>query len=144
MRYLLLDRILALEPGRQLRAVKNVAMSEDIFAFHFPGFPVLPGAFIVEAFSEASTLLLAATAGERAAPVLRQVRNAKFRRFVQPGARIAIEVRLTGPTATRCVATVDDREIARADLEFFGGASPPEDKRPEQLAALTSLLTGMR
>jgi hypothetical protein len=42
------------------------------------------------------------------------------------------------------VATVDDREIARADLEFFGGASPPEDKRPEQLAALTSLLTGMR
>ena len=54
MRFLLLDAIQSCEPGVQLTAIKNVAMSEEYLADHFPEFPVLPGVFMLEAATQAA------------------------------------------------------------------------------------------
>ena len=53
MRFLLIDRILDLEPGRNLVAVKNLSMAEEYLADHFPGFPVMPGVLMLEALTQA-------------------------------------------------------------------------------------------
>jgi 3-hydroxyacyl-[acyl-carrier-protein] dehydratase len=118
MRFILLDRILALDKGQRIRALKNVALSEDIFEYHFPGFPVLPGAFLLESFEEASILLIEATQDYSVLPTLRCLRNAKYRRFVRPGAQLLVEAEFAAPLETRCRASVEGREVASADLEF--------------------------
>jgi 3-hydroxymyristoyl/3-hydroxydecanoyl-(acyl carrier protein) dehydratase len=99
MRYLLLDRITALEPGERARAVKCVSLADDVFTDHFPGHPVLPGALIVEALAQLGGVLLEATvrqqdgSGERHA-LLSIIERAKFRRMVRPGDRLRLEARV--------------------------------------------------
>jgi 3-hydroxyacyl-[acyl-carrier-protein] dehydratase len=140
VRFVFVDRILELEPRRAIRTVKNVAMSEDIFEFHFPGFPVMPGSFSLEAFEEASVLLLGAGANFAVVPTLTAFANVKYRRFVRPGSQIVVEARLAAPAMTRCRATVDGREVARADLEFELAACPPGSAYEERLRALHDLI----
>ncbi len=144
MRFIFIDRILELEKGRSIRALKNIAMSEDIFEDHFPGFPVLPGALILESFDEASTFLIEATEEYAILPTLSVVRNAKFRRFVRPGAQLVVEARLTRPGETRCRASADGREVARADLEFSAVACPPGTGYLARLYELSLLLRSMQ
>jgi 3-hydroxyacyl-[acyl-carrier-protein] dehydratase len=117
----MLDKIVAFEPGRRVVAVKNVAMSEEVFIDHFPTFPVLPGAFIVESFEQASRLALEASHDFRVLAVALGIRGAQFRKFVRPGDQLRIDVAIAagdGRAETRCRATVDDREVARAELQF--------------------------
>lgn len=140
MRFIFVDRIVELEPSHAIRTLKNVAMSEDIFEYHFPGFPVLPGSFTLEAFEEASVLLLAAGTGFAVLPTLTTFANVKYRRFVRPGSQIAVEARLTTPHSTRCRATVDGREVARADLEFALVACSPGASPAGRLRALADLI----
>ncbi len=52
MRYLLIDRVLRLERNKSVLAIKNVTLSEDVYADHFPGFPVMPGALMIEAAAQ--------------------------------------------------------------------------------------------
>ena len=61
MRFVFVDRIVALDVGRSIETVKNVSASEDIFTDHFPDHPVFPGALIVESFEQAAQLLIAET-----------------------------------------------------------------------------------
>ncbi len=143
MRFILIDRILELEKGRAIRTLKNVAMSEDIFEYHFPGFPVLPGAFILESFEEASILLIEATEDYSVLPTLRHFRNAKYRRFVRPGAQLIVEAQLTRPGETHCRARVDSREVARAALGFSIVPCPRRAGHLARLEDLAILLSSM-
>ena len=65
MRYLLVDRIIALDPGNNITGVKNVAMSEDFLEFHFPKNPIMPGIMLLEALVQLSGWLEAASSDFR-------------------------------------------------------------------------------
>lgn len=124
MRFLLIDRILQLEPGRFAVGVKNPTMSEDYFADHFPGFPVVPGVLLVEAMAQLSGRLVAysvrAESQHMVLPVLLGINQARFRRFVRPGDAVVIRSELLQLTdgAGRCKAEakVGEQRVASAEV----------------------------
>lgn len=92
---LLIDRVISCEPGRCLRAIKNVTINEPFFPGHFPGFPVMPGVLVIEALAQAACILAYRTAGTSAADSLfffAGIDNARFRRQVIPGDQLTLEV----------------------------------------------------
>ena len=98
MRYILLDRITVLDPPELARGVKCVSLSDDLFADHFPGHPVMPGAMILEALAQLAGVLLEATMRGRGRhdlhAILTMADRAKFRRVVRPGDRLELEARV--------------------------------------------------
>jgi 3-hydroxyacyl-[acyl-carrier-protein] dehydratase len=86
MRFSLLDRIVELEPGVRIKAVRAVTSGEEYLQDHFPLFPVLPGVLMVEAMTQASAWLV--RSGEdfaHSVVVLKEARNVKYADFVEPG-----------------------------------------------------------
>jgi 3-hydroxyacyl-[acyl-carrier-protein] dehydratase len=95
MRFQLVDRIVEVEPGRRLRAVKQLTLGEEYLADHFPSFPVMPGVLMLHALVEAAAWLLRATDEFRYSVVtLREARAVKFGSFMEPGKRMEIAVEL--------------------------------------------------
>src|SRR5215813_10556804 len=97
MRYLLLDRITELSPPEHATAIKCISLAEDVFVDHFPGYPVMPGALLLEALAQLGGALLEATMesrgmGDRVA-VLSMADRAKFRHFARPGDRLLLRAR---------------------------------------------------
>jgi 3-hydroxyacyl-[acyl-carrier-protein] dehydratase len=121
---LLVDRVLLCEPGKRLRAIKNVTMNEPFFQGHFPGFPVMPGVLVIEALAQAAAILAYRTAGTRADGdslfFFAGIDSARFRRVVVPGDQLTLEVEVVrivrgvGKFAT--VAKVGDEVAAEAEL----------------------------
>jgi len=91
MRYLLIDRIRRLECNKCIHAIKNVALSEDIYTEHFFGYPVMPGALLVECLAQAGTALLEVSAKFKKKALLVMIDQAKFRCMVRPGDQLTIE-----------------------------------------------------
>lgn len=122
MRFLLVDRLLQIEKGKRLVAAKCVAMSEDYFTDHFPGFPVLPGSLILEGFEQASHLLVGISSDFTRAATLRRVSRGSFRHLVRPGDRLLLQVTLTHFAETearvQADATSEGQRMADAQLEF--------------------------
>ncbi len=97
--FLWLDRVLELADGR-IRAEKEIAPDLDLFAGHYPDYPIMPGVLLCEAVFQAGALLI----GEElrrgsgtvpaGVPVLSRIQNAKFRREVRPGDRIEVRAEL--------------------------------------------------
>jgi 3-hydroxyacyl-[acyl-carrier-protein] dehydratase len=94
MRYLLIDRIDHLKVNDHLRAVKNVALSEDIFFEHFFGNPVFPGALLIESVAQAGTALLEYSSDFKKKALLVMVDQTKFRSLVKPGDQLTIRVQI--------------------------------------------------
>lgn len=93
MRFWLLDTIRSYEPNVSLTAVKNVALSEEYLADHFPEFPVLPGVFMLEAATQAGAWLLRLSENFAHSIIsLREARNVKYADFVQPGQSLEVTV----------------------------------------------------
>src|SRR5918995_7083537 len=91
MRFWLLDTIRSYEPGERLTAAKNVALTEEYLADHFPEFPVLPGVFMLEAATQAGAWLLRLSENFSHSIIsLREARNIKYADFVQPGQTLEI------------------------------------------------------
>ena len=91
------DRIVSHGPGR-IETEKTIPHDLDLFAGHFPGYPILPGVLLCEAVAQSGALLLArgmGDAGKPVVPLLTRIINAKFKREVRPGAVIRIEVEQT-------------------------------------------------
>ncbi len=134
MRYYLVDRITEWIPGRLIRGVKNAAMSEDFFEFHFPGRPVMPGMLLVEAACQLAGWLEAASSDFERWFLMEHLERCRFYRPVLPGDQVLLEVRrLEDPELDgyQAVGTLEDRRAFSA--EFQGKILPLEDL--EQRAA---------
>lgn len=126
MRYILLDRITALEPPELARGVKCVSLSDDMFADHFPGHPVMPGAMILEALAQLGGVLLEATMRKRDRhdlhAILTMADRAKFRHLVQPGDKLELEARCERATEdggqVQTYAKIDGKLVTEAHLSF--------------------------
>ena len=95
MRFYLLDRIVEVQPGRCLRAVKNLSLGEEYLADHFPGLPVMPGVLMLHTLVEAGAWLLRLTEDYRhSVIVLREAKNVKYGTFMEPGRQMAITAEL--------------------------------------------------
>lgn len=95
MRFSLIDRIDALEPGKRIAAVKSLSMAEEYLADHFPGFPVMPGVLMLEAMTQASAWLVRATEDfAHSMVVLQEARNVKYGQFVQPGQTLEVSAEI--------------------------------------------------
>lgn len=126
MRFTLLDRVVAIEPGKSITAVKAVSLSEEYLADHFPRFPVLPGVMMLEALTQAAAWTI--RLGEDFAHsivVLREARNVKYGDFVQPGRTLTVTVEVLSQDAThtkvKATGSVGDRTslTARLSLERY-------------------------
>lgn len=126
MRYYLIDRVTALTPGESARGIKCATLTDEILHDHFPDFPMLPGALIVEAAAQLSGFLLEMTFNAAGSPVVRavlaQIQRAKFHQPVGPGDRMEIVATITGMRESSAQvdfeAQVDGREAARGTLTF--------------------------
>jgi 3-hydroxyacyl-[acyl-carrier-protein] dehydratase len=95
MRFNLVDRITEVQPGKSLRAVKNLTLGEEYLVDHFPGFPVMPGVLMLETLVEAGAWLLRLTDDFRHSVIaLREARNVKYGSFMEPGRQMAVTVEL--------------------------------------------------
>ncbi len=100
MRYQLVDRLLGLDPGRQIRMVKALTLGEEYLADHFPTFPVMPGVLMLQTLVEAGAWLLRLSDDYRhSVIVLRKARNVKFANLMEPGRRLLLTVEIAEPPA---------------------------------------------
>lgn len=103
--FLLIDRVIELERLKRIVAIKNVSIDEPFFQGHFPEFPIMPGALIVEAIAQAGGVLLLPEVPDRdqMLMVFTGIERAKFRRPVVPGDQLRLEVEVLNwkPRATR-------------------------------------------
>ena len=124
--FLLIDRIVELEPGKRIVGQKDVSLNDDFLKGHFPEYPVMPGVLIVEALAQTGAVLVMqdpAHAGKL--PFFARIDNCRFRQQVRPGDTLRLEVEVTsfrGPVGkARGRALVGDILACEADLTFALG-----------------------
>lgn len=139
MRFQLIDRIDAHEPGRFLRGCKFLALGEEYLADHFPRFPVMPGVLMLQCLAEAGAWLWRATNGYRhTVIVMREAKNVKYGSFMLPGRRMDIAVdfvKQDGDTATFKGKGTDDGGQQTVAAQFVLHGYSLADRGPAGLAA---------
>lgn len=121
---LLIDRVLEMEEGKSIKAIKNVTINEEFFQGHFPGNPIMPGVLIVEAMAQAGGVLLYKSgAGDKGSiSYFAAIKEAKFRKPVVPGDTLVIECEILrmrrSLSKIRAKATVEGQAAAEAELTF--------------------------
>ena len=122
MRYIMIDRIDRMTVGSHIVATKSVALAEDVFADHFVGSPVMPGALMIESLAQAGTFLLEYPHKLRKKALLIMVERAKFRAVVRPGDQLKIELKVdqNDGDLVRTHGTIEGRKgmVAEATLVF--------------------------
>jgi 3-hydroxyacyl-[acyl-carrier-protein] dehydratase len=120
---LLVDRVVSLDPGEAIRAVKAVSFNEPFFQGHFPSRPVMPGVLIIEALAQTGGLITQIGYGSEAANKLFymvKVENTKFSRTVVPGDRLDMEVvvkrRIRNMALYHGIARVDGQQAACSEI----------------------------
>ncbi|KIL36668.1 hydroxymyristoyl-ACP dehydratase [Cohnella kolymensis] len=121
--FLLVDKILEVEPGKRAVGLKNVTMNEPFFVGHFPGYPVMPGVLIVEALAQVGSVAMLVVEENRGKlGFFAGIDEFRFRGQVKPGDTLTLEVeitRLKGPIGKgRAVARVGDTVVAEGELMF--------------------------
>lgn len=96
--FLLIDRILEIKEGESIVALKNVTMNEPFFTGHFPGLPIMPGVLILEALAQTAGVLAYKSTNtlpsDGSLYLFAGIDNARFRRVVEPGDQLRLEVKL--------------------------------------------------
>ncbi len=121
---LMVDRVLECEPGKRIKALKNVSANEPYFPGHFPNRPVMPGVLILECMAQAAAILVFRTLGKRpddkSVYYYAGIDNARFKRPVEPGDQLLIEVVILGSKRGiwkfGCSARVDGNLVTEADI----------------------------
>ncbi|MDR2851532.1 MAG: 3-hydroxyacyl-ACP dehydratase FabZ [Burkholderiaceae bacterium] len=122
--FLLVDRVLDMEKGKRLTAIKNVTMNEPFFVGHFPHHPVMPGVLVLEAMAQASALLsllsLDLTLDENLVYYFAGIDGARFKRPVEPGDQLRFEIECLRMKTTaakfKAQALVGDAMVCEAEL----------------------------
>ena len=126
---LLVDRVLEHQPGKSLRALKNVTANEEYFVGHFPGRPVMPGVLMLEAMAQSAGLLAFLTANvypdENVTFYFAGIDKARFRRPVIPGDQLILTATLQRRIRTiwkfATVAEVEGEEVCSAEMMVMPG-----------------------
>lgn len=124
--FLLIDRVLELEEGKRVVAIKNVTNNEEFFNGHFPQEPVMPGVLIIEAMAQAGAVaLLSLEQFKGKTAYFGGIDKAKFRGKVVPGDTLRFELEIIKLKKVagigKGVAYVDDKKVAEAELTFMIG-----------------------
>ncbi len=121
---LLVDRVLEIEKGKRIKAMKNVSINEPFFMGHFPKYPVMPGVLMLEAMAQTAALLafhaLDVMPDENTVYYFAGIDDARFKRPVGPGDQIIMDVTLdrmkAGILKFSAVSTVDGNVVCQAGL----------------------------
>lgn len=121
MKFVLVDRIVELETGRRIVAVKALSLAEEYLADHFPRFPVLPGVLMLEALVQASAWVVREALDFGPSLVLlKEARNVTYKSFLAPGQVLTIESNCKQLASSESVfsasGNVGDRAIVKAQL----------------------------
>ncbi|MCX8517059.1 MAG: 3-hydroxyacyl-ACP dehydratase FabZ [Rhodoferax sp.] len=122
--FLLVDRVLEIDKGKTIKALKNVSMNEPFFEGHFPHRPVMPGVLMLEALAQAAALLafdaLDASPTDEMVYYFAGIDGARFKRPVEPGDQLLLEVEMlrmkAGVFKFKAAARVDDELAVEAEL----------------------------
>lgn len=122
--FLLVDRVVEIEQGKRIIALKNVSMNEPFFTGHFPHRPVMPGVLMLEALAQAAALLafdtLGVTPDDKTVYYFAGIDNARFKRPVEPGDQLMLHVQLdrmkAGIFKFKSYAMVGEERAVEADL----------------------------
>jgi 3-hydroxyacyl-[acyl-carrier-protein] dehydratase len=122
--FLLVDRVLEIDKGKTIKALKNVTINEPFFEGHFPHRPVMPGVLMLEALAQAAALLsfdaMDASPDENTIYYFAGIDGARFKRPVEPGDQLILEAEIlrmkAGIFKYKCRATVDGELAVEAEL----------------------------
>jgi 3-hydroxyacyl-[acyl-carrier-protein] dehydratase len=121
--FLLVDRIVEVEPGKRIVGIKNVTYNEPFFPGHFPGRPIMPGVLIVEAMAQTAGMLVCKSTdedGHKKPVFFLGMDNVKFRKPVIPGDQLRLEIEITKHRQSiwgfKGKALVDGKLVAEAEL----------------------------
>lgn len=124
--FLLIDRVIELEEGKRIVAIKNVTNNEEFFNGHFPQEPVMPGVLIIEAMAQAGAVaLLSLEQFKGKTAYFGGIDKAKFRSKVIPGDTLRFELEIIKLKKVagigKGIAYVGDKKVAEAELTFMIG-----------------------
>ncbi len=120
--FLMIDRVLEMEPRKRVVAIKNVTINEPHFAGHFPDYPIMPGVLMVEAIAQTGGALLLTEIRDRddKLMVFTGIENAKFKRPVVPGDQLRIEVTVlnwrTRAVKMQGIISVEGKVVCEANV----------------------------
>jgi len=118
----MVDRVVELEEGNSIVALKNVTVNEPFFQGHYPQLPIMPGVLILEAMAQVGGLAVGG-AGEDMVPLLAAVEKARFKRMVRPGDQLVIAAQVvanrSGIVKVEAEAKVEQVVCATAQLTFM-------------------------
>ena len=122
--FILVDKVISIELGKEITAIKNVTVNEPYFPGHFPYHPVMPGVLIIEALAQAAALLsfktMDAKPNEDSVYYFAGIDSARFKKPVNPGDQIILNVKieriLKGIWKYRGTASVDREVVAEANM----------------------------
>ena len=122
--FLLVDRVLEIEPGVRIKALKNVTINEPFFNGHFPIRPVMPGVLMLEALAQTAALLsfesMGTDSGEDSVVYFVGIDGARFKRPVEPGDQLILEASIervkSGIYKYKARASVDGETAVEAEL----------------------------
>jgi len=138
MRYLLVDHITEWKPGEVIKGVKNVAMSEDFLEFHFPKNPIMPGVMLLEALTQLTGWLEAASSDFNYWFLISSVRKCNFYGFAFPGDQVSLEVSSVpspaeGKKIYKGLGSINGKKKITVEFEGdivpFAGLEDPEEQR---------------
>jgi len=123
MRFILVDKIIELEPGKNIKAVKTLHSTEEFFQDHFPSFPVVPGVLLTEMMAQAAGKCLDAERKPRGKAMLVRIKSAGFHNWVPPDQEVIIHAEIKNNqdryATAECRIETENKTVCKAEL-FFG------------------------